>query len=211
MPWKFPPYKMVDGDVMHIEDVSEDLEKIIEEAAAQLNEHNFSASVVTKTIVEDSIAYRVHQTTVTDTASVGYGVTTANTFEVPELDIWIQVLSLSLTTDDSFLWISAPFQRTGQVDCHMYAIRVDGVLIGESILGTGEFNNETIQVIYYAGGSGAQAPGLRRISEPLMCEAMIEVGSGEHQIELCAYAAHGTFSTRGYVHNRQIFVIEIIK
>lgn len=238
MAWKYPPYRWYTGEVMHIEDLNEDLERIVEEASGYLNEHNWALNAFDRDDIADGTQHTVAYAYKEDPDSyrfMWYAARPDPTFPVPDTRLWyaVESIRISITTEDVLLWIMCSFQRCAVyvyqsiIDTHNlynfaqgfeFVLRVDGAMIWESLQGSGEPENEAVRVTRIGNTDNAQqSHGFGRQTEPMMCEAIVPVAPGVHQIELCVrslgkdYRVLGApkFLMGGDVRNREITVIQL--
>jgi hypothetical protein len=228
MAWKYPPYTMKALAVMATEDFSENCERIIEEVTGELNEHNWQADAFTRADVADAAQFVLSSTFVEDPLSCDPSdYSGVLTFVLPTVATW-QVIGGTqkiLQTHDCILWITGSVQYSGlywsadlktqYLDATpgiILAIRVDGVVITESILGSGEPENEAVRIDRSAGGVGYasyQTYGFGRPAEPLQTEAVVPVATGTHTIELVARPVLGRWRDYMSIRNRDVTIVQL--
>ena len=221
MAWKYPKHRTRDAQPMDLDALNTNFSLVVTEMQGNLNEHNWASGAFT-----DPEAYakgaviRVRQAysevipmapTTAPPANVG-AVVSGTPYQVLDNYEWGSVVSQNVKTDATSLWIMASFQhsvsnasptaRNGV----MYAIRIDGVVLVETITGGGERHTD-------AKGEGYDGDGTHM---PFVIEAVIPVVAGPHRVELVARMATSVAGTAALasgdywmIHNRELLIMEL--
>ena len=105
------------------------------------------------------------------------------------------------------LWEGSSINVTTGLDWgSMFAIRVDGAVIYESLVGTGELDNDPASEA--AGVLNAPALWGRRYAVSMDC--IVDVPPGAHVIEVVCYSESANYDTKHFVSNRELFVLEML-
>ena len=153
MGYRFPPNKLKDTEVVDIERTNENFQAIAEEASSNLNEHNWedgafvSATQVKadRDIFANTAAYRLFRESRNSDAVLDPKTGTNPAGNVEESQAWTTVpdLTKTFTSEGGMVYVigscgvynhvenSAPRPDRG----NHFAIRVDGQVITESIVG----------------------------------------------------------------------------
>mgnify|MGYP003641537633 FL=1 len=184
MAWKYPEHYLEANSPIDMDEVNEDFLSFSQEAG-RLNEHNWvQGAVPDREDVSLLAVYRFgkEQTTVamsldsgTYVAAWNYASPAADWFPVVPSLHWQVVISKTVTTDSSPVYFGASFQQIGRYIMRtgpQYALRVDGVVIPETMTMTGDASNDPY---------GANSP---TCEFPLSLETIFFATSGEHVFEL---------------------------
>lgn len=219
MAWKYPRYRSVDGEVMDLDAINENFETVVQEMQGQLNEHNWASNAFTSaTDYTINSCLRTKQV-VSQVAAMLPGAVAPGTIAalvsgtayqtLPVFD-WDVVMTTTIRTGTSNLWISASFQHAYSALATnrqgiQYALRVDGIEIVETITGTGNRANDQ-------NGEGIDGRGTNM---PFLLDAIFPVIAGQHTIQLvarmCSGPSMGISANDVYwmVLNRELFVMEM--
>ena len=219
MTWKLPRYLTADGRVVNAEDVNENLLEVVEELGGRLNEHNFSSNVIASTAeMSGDAAFVWHSADagyVNHFSVIASGEVTNDTIgttqEIPAGVDWTAILvdgneSISIVTPACSLWILASWQVCAAADASprhtgnpgaRYALKVDGQVISETIIGGVEDNNDKSYDIRYG-------------AVPLATSVVLPVASGEHTISLvCRTSSRNSAKTK--IECRELIVLEMLR
>ena len=194
MGYRFPPNKLKDTEVVDIERTNENFQAIAEEASSNLNEHNWedgafvSATQVKadRDIFANTAAYRLFRES---RNSPKTGTNPAG--DVEESQAWTTVpdLTKTFTSEGGMVYVigscgvynhvenSAPRPDRG----NHFAIRVDGQVITESIVGGEEPMQEDLN---RTAESHLHSFGQVRFSFPVCVEAIMMLAPGVHTVEM---------------------------
>ena len=186
MSWRFPKHKLSAGQTVTPENLNEGLRPTAEELSGQLNEHNWKAATIPSFVnCQSDCAFVWHSTGVYSDANGGgtYGV---NFLEFPASATWKFLTDTQVikSTPACILWIHASLQvqpisfSTADIPRLAVAIMVDGQVIPETIVGSGDLGNEK-RVL----GSGPFG-GLINNGVPFATSVVLPVASGEHTIRI---------------------------
>ena len=211
MSWRFPKFPVQDGLVPNVDDINANFREVTDELGGKLNEQNWHKGAVDKIReVEPSAAFVWHSA---QRSHIDFfGGTTSGRHVITLNSNWTDVddCSLTLQTAEGMLYILSSFQVSpgayGDLDVFdqvmtLYGLKLDGLVIPESIIGTGEEQND------YAGGVAYGAI-------PLATSIIVPVSSGTHTLSLvCRTAMPGDVSsTRDksmYLYNRELIALEM--
>lgn len=199
MGYRFPPNKLKDTEVVDIERTNENFQAIAEEASSNLNEHNWedkafvSATQVKadRDIFANTAAYRLFRESVNTSAVLDPRTGTNPAGDVEESQAWTTVpdLTKTFTSEGGMVYVigscgvynhvenSAPRPDRG----NHFAIRVDGQVINESIVGGEEPMQEDLN---RTAESHLHSFGQVRFSFPVCAEAIMMLAPGVHTVEM---------------------------
>jgi len=252
MAWRYPQYDVKSGYVLDIDPINENFLPYIEEASGALNEHNFDSDVATMTrsqLTEDA-AFTLHHSvpgaaampSPTDYSGKNNWVTLPNNSD------WRTStkagMVLTLVAKGGTVWVCGSFQLlcgSGAIATDsagtfqawqkgfgfLAALKVDGVTINESLLGSGDSTNEYYRgyknsgMIYIPTGaaslSGPQCGGgISGARLPCVVDAVVELSPGPHKIEIAVMNVRGTMQSsstdrNSYIANRELFALEMLR
>mgnify|MGYP006419097953 CR=1 FL=1 len=119
-------------------------------------------------------------------------------------------------TQDTSLF-PTDFESIAPVDSGLgllFAISINGNIIVESLLGSGDISGEKIEL--NPDGSGAMiaaswaAPGIVMRDGAISIDAVVPLTSGRHKIEV-RVLNYFAKSVGAYISNRELFVLEMIR
>lgn len=193
MAWKFGPFVVTSGDVVDVDTVNEVFASVVDEVSAQLNEHNFDrGGFSTRSRWADDIALSLqHVFVAIDTAP--------NAEDVEISQSWHPIsttFAKTFTTKCRKVWVLASFQiNLATIYGSSLALELDGAVLGESILGSGDYGNDLLDEFVIASGVGTIAlgstPGLFVASPaavapqkgcPVVLDAIIDLPPGVHTV-----------------------------
>ena len=199
MGYRFPPNRLKDTEVIDIERANENFQAIVEEASSNLNEHNWedkafvSATQVKadRDIFANTAAYRLFRESVSSDAVLDPKTATNPAGDVEESQAWTTVpdLTKTFTSEGGMVYVigscgvynhtekNAPRPDRG----NHFAIRVDGQVITESIVGGEEPMQEDLN---RTAESHLHSFGQVRYSFPVCAEAIMMLAPGVHTIEM---------------------------
>tara|TARA_R110002096_G_scaffold146133_2_gene304430 strand:- start:819 stop:1454 length:636 start_codon:yes stop_codon:yes gene_type:complete len=209
MSWRFPKHKLSAGQTVTPENLNEGLRPTAEELSGQLNEHNWKeATIPSFTNCQSDCAFVWHSTGVYSDADPGnYGV---NFLEFPATATWQQLEDTKVTksTPACILWIHASFQvmpivfTSSGLPTLGAAIMVDGQVIQETIVGSGDLSNES--------SLGSQATGIQMLGVPFATSVALPVASGEHTVSIVVRANPTATNDKGIVvQSRELIVLQM--
>lgn len=213
MAWKFPKRRVEFGDPTAIDDINANFNAYSQEGGS-VDEHNFRANAISS---RSDLAPTVGLLITTASQEVNHGIVdAAGTASTPDnvtggsandiigaTSVWVPItgLSVSITTEDSPLWIIASLQRFNFSDA-AFAISIDGYVLSETIVGGTTRNNDP-------EGFGPSTP-----DSPYALDAVVPVGTGKHTVQVVArfrrrasWAATSALSDT--IQNRELIVIEL--
>lgn len=105
------------------------------------------------------------------------------------------------------LWRGSGISIVSDIDWGtMLAIRVDGAVIYESLVGSGEIDNDPASEA--AGVRNAPALWGRRY--PVSMDCVADVPPGVHTVEVVFYSESANYDTKHFVSNRELIVLEML-
>lgn len=221
MAWKYPRTRQRNGSPVDADAFNEDIESMLQDIQGNLNEHNWaSGAFPAATDYTKSAAIRFGRQVeevnprlpLNPTPALLANVVSGNAVRTETNFQWVPVLSRTVRVDPSVLWMMASFQHSASIPADpsertgiIYALRLDGIVLTETILGSGNRNNDP-------NGEGVDGIGTHMAFD---LEAVVPVTGGSHTIELVARMAMGiemqTPAADDYwmIHNREIIVVEM--
>lgn len=218
MAWKYPKYNNTDGEPIDAEAINVNFEAFIRETQGNLNEHNWASGAFTDAEdyeigaclridhSYDEVTPMAAQTAAPANIAAIVSGTAYQTIAVYDWDV---VDSTQIICDTALLWVIASFQHSVSNDFTRYGVqyglRLDGVVIAETVTGSGGRNTDS-------NGEGLDGDGTNM---PLVLDAILPVLSGPHTIELvarmCTSATIALPPTAAYwmVCNRELIVVEM--
>lgn len=199
MGYRFPPNRLKDTEVIDIERTNENFQAVTEEASSNLNEHNWedgafvSATQVKadRDVFENTAAYRLFRQSQSSERVLDPKSGVYSAAEIEESQAWTTVpqLKKTFTSQGGMVYIigscgvhnhvdeSAPRPDRG----NHFAIRVDGQVITESIVGGEEPSQEDLN---RTATSKLHSFGQVRFSFPVCAEAIMMLAPGVHTVEM---------------------------
>ena len=105
------------------------------------------------------------------------------------------------------LWEGTSIDSQGKLDWgSMFAIRVDGQVIYESLVGSGEIDNDPALFDRLVKSS----PALWGRRYPISMDCIVDVPPGAHIIEVVYYSEVANYATKHFASNRELFVLEML-
>ena len=223
MGYRFPPNRLKDSEVIDIERANENFQAIVEEASSKLNEHNWedkafvSATQVKadRDVFENKAAYRLFRESVTSERVLDpMSGTIGSSGDVEESQAWTTVpdLTKTFTSQGGMVYIigscgvfnfvanSAPRPDRG----NHFAIRIDGQVVTESIVGGEEPMQEDLN---RTNTSKLHSFGQRRFSFPVCAEAIMMLSPGVHTVEMVIRSDVSTKRSGINVNCRELDVV----
>lgn len=227
-----PKWCPATGDTIDPDDWNDNFRILYDEMSGRLNEHNHQSSAFQRTDLDPSAVYRATHVHGDDETTPTQFTTGVNTYATPRDGAWHQVIATTFgdTTGTEFpgglVWFIASFQASFDLaggesraqDHQQFALRIDGVLIPETITGSGEPDNDLIPT-----GDDSNPPfpgptieddgvGVHTI-EAVSLDWLLEIDPGVHTVELVARRAVlnlGSVPNDGYVKNRELIVLALV-
>tara|TARA_R110000824_G_scaffold38976_7_gene118463 strand:- start:2133 stop:2900 length:768 start_codon:yes stop_codon:yes gene_type:complete len=255
MAWRYPKYDVKSGYVIDIDPINENFLPFVEESSGALNENNFDSdqATLTRSQLAEDVAFTLHHAVPARSAmpSPTDYTNKNNWVTLPNNSDWQTStkagMVLNLVAKGGTVWICGSLQIicgtgdlpgiSGSDTTNVYswqkgfgflvALKVDGVTINESLLGSGDTTNE-----YYRGyknqGMVEQVTDLDQISGPvaggglsgarLPCsiDAVVELSPGPHRIEIAVLNIRASMKSsktdnNSYVANRELFALEMLR
>jgi len=154
---------------------------------------------------------------------------------------WVRVegmVKTGVSAQGGHLWAIASFQHDHQSDVltaidvgctpagyvymlssafngALYAIRVNGTIVEESVLGSLDWSNDRVRHVILgdveAETQVSASGGILWPAIPLVCDATVAIPPGTYTVELVVYVLPGTVGKRLFVSNREFMVLEVGK
>ncbi len=250
MAWRFPKHRISNNSVIEIDDINENFRAVVEEGSGELNEHNWAAASWSNRLTDlaDDVAVRVanYQSTVNpqdDATAPG----SASLIIENETNWQPLGPPRVITTTGADFWLIASFAArlpwyrenfnaavgSGILSepevayGAMFAFRVDGKVLAESLVGSGDLSNDYMETQEYranpqgVGVACFNSPAITATHAAVVVEAIATLPPGQHTIELVAMPPRRDLglveSFSGYVvneftkavTNREIILIEL--
>jgi len=186
----YPKHSLRADQPIDLEEINENFRGVVNEVHGSLDEHNFQSGAIPSAAVTSGGICRVweaHQKVDHDGVDEGRipgwtidHIETGNGVQVSNNRQWQSILSKTVTTGESLIWLMASFQQDPWWDWQevvpgcQYAIAVDGSIIYESIIGGLDRGNDPT------------GEGNNRRGHPFVCDAIYPVTAGEHTFSLQA-------------------------
>lgn len=185
MSWRFPRFRLRDGNALSTDDTNDSFLESADEMSGRLNEHNWaSGAIPTQADVQQDAAFVWHQVAVAADLFDSAGAGQVNWFEVEVNSGWVRLggMVLTITGPSALYWLHAssmyrkdlvhatglPFMR--------WAIRVDGQIVPESVVGGLEDDFLPLNWNGYRPVGGMS---------PIETNLLIPATAGQHIIEFC--------------------------
>ena len=257
MAWRYPRYDIKSGYVLDIDPINENFLPYVEESSGALNEHNFDSDepTLTRSQLAEDVAFTLHHSAPPKTAmpsNLDYS-DRSNWVTLPNNSDWQTStkagMALTLVAKGGTVWICGSLQLIcGEgdlpgigtddiVDGAVYswqkgfgflvALKVDGVTINESLLGSGDSGNEfyrgykNLGLVYKVTSlshlSGPQAGGgLSGARLPCSIDAVVELSPGPHTIEIAVLNIRGSMqssedNSNSFIATRELFALEMLR
>jgi hypothetical protein len=209
--WRLPKFPLKNTRVNDADDVNANFYEVVEELGGHLSEHNWNqtTSIVNTDIASDA-AFVWHSVAVVQamfsnlTAATDFTPDGGNWARIETTPGWelIDSMTRTFTSPGCLLDIQASWQMRPNIQTApddsarcSFGIRLDGVVIPESILGIVDMEN-------YRPAGIAYGPC------PLECGINIPVGSGSHTVELVVRTT-GDNKETPWVGSRELGVLEM--
>lgn len=251
MAWKYPKYDIASGYVIDVDPINDNFLPIVNEQSGALDEHNIAANVdgvesgVLRRKLALDAAFTLHHSE--KTASPTDYTNKTGWLKISPSDDWQSWSSttgtrLEFVSTGTTMWACASFQLICGFDATApgastsdyqkgfgfnIALRLDGVIVYDSLLGSGDSSNEFYRGYNNRGGMLAPSAakdlaipqcggGITGARLPITVDAVIDISPGEHTLELVVMNIRGhTRSTATdrfcYVATREIFALEMAR
>ena len=246
MAWRYPPQYIGPKYVADISPINENLSTLAGEVSGMLNEHNLRASedtsesLLTRAQLENDAAFRIKYVTA-NPIPIGddYGSRT-NWATIAAADGWQTFTDdgcqIEFVAVGGLVWLNASFS----VVCgfgvaskfqkgygYNFALELDGVIVYESLVGSGESASEfyngpngrgarltpikSANLVTPVGGGGVSAA---RIA--MVVDAIVNVPPGPHTVRIAIMNIRGKMqrdpvNSDTFITNREMFVMELMR
>tara|TARA_R110000765_G_scaffold47073_4_gene96887 strand:+ start:3382 stop:4137 length:756 start_codon:yes stop_codon:yes gene_type:complete len=251
MSWRYKLYNIQPEQVVTIDPINDNFQPFVEEIAGGLNEHNFAPDGLDRTHFADDTALVVHTSQANDVREglVGYDdPSAANWVTIQPVETWQTFpdtgLTVTFTTKATTLYLCASFNihcgtnwaneggpANGERERiykqlgfgYLVAIRLDGTVINETILGSGDAGVDDFQARDFVTGDGTSVTfgrpqgggGIAGARLPLTVDAVVEALPGEHTVDVVVMNIKGSMRTAAslstYIGQREIFALELVR
>lgn len=232
MAWKYPKRPIVGSHVIDIEPINDNLLSVVEESSGYLNEHNLTGLLVTRDDLPKNISMSLKYSYHDDVSPINDQGTNWRTFPAaPFFQTKSKVgLSITATFRGGPVWICGsftlhchnnpraffPFNPDGVGFEHAHnngrtkgfgynvAIELDGAILPESLIGTGDQNTErytdsACDVIYTDDTTpykidwkSAGGGGINGAMNSVVVDAVVDVTPGRHTIRIAILDISGS-------------------
>ena len=224
MGYRYPKHRLRDTEVIDVERLNENFQAITEEASSQLNEHNWSASAFGDTertsLFADAAAYKLHRATGNHAAvETPYEPSSWPNVDgnMTESREWALVpdMTQTISSEGGLVYVigscslyndTTSSSKRPTRGAH-FAIRIDGQVIPESIVGGTEFMQEDLNRSHYAE---RHAFGMRRTGWPVCVELVYPIARGRHTIEMVMMGDATSQRDKICIFCRELDVIEML-
>lgn len=251
MSWRYKLYNIQPEQVVTIDPINDNFQPFVEEAAGGLNEHNFTAEALDRTHFADDAALVVHTSQANNVREglIGYDDPSgANWVTIQPVETWQTFpdtgLTVTFTTKATTLYLCASFNihcGTNWVNedgpalggsarvykqlgfGYLVALRFDGTVINETILGSGDAGVDDFQARDFVTSDDLNANfvrpqgggGISGARLPLTVDAVVEALPGEHTVDVVVMNIKGSMRTAAslstYIGQREIFALELVR
>jgi len=247
MAWKYPKYDIASGYVIDVDPINDNFLPVVNEHSGAIGEHNLSAasSGITRAKLATDAAFTLHHST-KEASPTDYGKKDG-WLKISPSDDWqaypnADGVRLEFVSTGTTMWACASLQLicgyngTGQnVAFTDYqkgfgfnvALRLDGVIVYDSLLGSGDTSNEFYRAFKNRGGVLAPSAakdlaipqcggGLAGARLPVTVDAVIDISPGEHVLEVVVMNIRGQSRSTAtdrfcYIATREIFALEMAR
>jgi hypothetical protein len=230
MSHRFPKHAQASTEVVDLDAVNENFKAYTEEVENKLNEHNFSADAWDRTNMSNDISLRLFASLYNsgespdryEDYSGSYPSFPSNSVRVPPTGAWHTIMSKQFDSKGGILWVIGTCQfglfvpnleLYSGVPGVQFGIRVNGVLIDDSVDGTLDLEIEVIDDEDNMNGSWNPTPGHARFRHPIRVQATPAVPPGNVLVELVASTIRPWDEAAGaeekFVFNREIIIVEM--
>jgi hypothetical protein len=189
MAWFIPPEPILEGDVLDVDDLNDNIQAFHSELEGELNEHNFDNDCLEDMLAKMATDFclQLNQVTVSRDPHAS-GVT------LPHSTTWFPIPGAEITFDtrggDHYVVASWGIGATNGTDTRptgkMYAIEVDGNVYPESLLGSGDLSCDFVRKGVEPGSSPYDfdsAPAWRG-DRAFKIEMWLYLGAGQHTAKI---------------------------
>jgi len=223
MSWRYGPFVVEQDYVADIDTVNDNFRAIVGEVTAQLNEHNFARnSFSDRSLWAEDIGLKLNH------VKVNYAAACASETVQPAFD-WRPLgvnFNKSFVTKCRKVWVCASFQAGFALEYGVFlALELDGIVLGESLLGSGDHGNDLIDkldvslfpTISYSFGATpgifmplGSTPVAQQRGGPFVLDAVIDIPPGEHIIRPVFFSLkQAGFSEIGNLGDYELIVMEM--
>jgi len=248
--WRFPVYPIQPGYVLGTDQFNENFLCVTEEVSGRLNEHNFAAtpiSLLARDNLTSDAFNRLHYSTpdLPFPSVIAY-TSKPNWVVISTLDSWqtfedvdtagsevdSKGVRLAYIGAGGPTWICASFTVHAGNDTteelqkgygYLFALEVDGVIMGESLLGSGDLDQEL-----YARGRIFVTPTADQLDEPqggggisgarlaIVLDAVVDLLPGNHVVKVAVMNLRGSMASTAtnpdtYISTRELFALELLR
>jgi len=249
MAWRYPPQYIGPKYALDITPVNENLSTLAGEVSGMLNEHNFSTAtsdsseagaLLTRAQLAEDAAFRIEYVTADPVPPGAAYVDKTNWVTIAAVDSWQTFpdngCQIEFTAVGGLVWLTASFSvvcGNGQPSSfqkgygYNFALELDGVIVNESLVGSGESVSEfyngpngrgaklrplaAANLISPMGGGGVSAA---RIA--MTVDAIVNVPPGPHTVRIAVMNIRGKMqssptNSNTYITTREMFAMELMR
>jgi hypothetical protein len=245
MAWRYPQYPITPQSVLDVDPINENFLIVVGEVAGNLNEHNLDVGSLklNRSQMADDAAFRLHRgipTSIPVTGSDPTSIRNAGWLKIPSVGSWQTFpdpgTRLSFVAVGGTVWLNAAFnvycrsQAYPSLDSigyqkgfgYNFALRLDGSLLYESLLGSGDPTQDDYRhtILNPSTPGDIQTPqcggGISAAQIPVALDAVVELLPGPHVLELAIQNLRGSMragpaSGDTYFGTREIFALEMLR
>jgi len=243
MAWKYPKYDIRSGFAADIDAINENFIAVVDETSGALNEHNFDSSqtVLKRQQIASDGAFSIH---VTKSVADPVDFEDKDGWQtIQQIDDWqtfdADGATLNFVSRGAMTYICASFQLIATDNAttrdqkgfgFLVALRVDGTLIFDSLLGSGDSSSEFYRGFKNRGGnldtsSGDSRSkicipqgggGLSGARLPVSIDATMYLPPGPRKVEIAvmnirANSRSSASDENTYIASRELFAMEMLR
>ena len=250
MSWRYKLYNIEPKQVVTIDPINDNFQPYVEELGGALNAHNFNAEAFSRAQFKDSVAHVLH---LSRDNSVSLGLegydnpASAGWATIRGSESWQSFseagLTLKFTARASKVYLCASFNihcgtnKTTKLDGtgtavpayrqlgygYLAALRVDGTILNETILGSGDAGVDSYAARDFTVGDSQTAVlqehqaggGTAGARLPVTLDAVLDIVPGEHTVEVVIMNIKGSMRTieglATFIGQRELFALEMVR
>lgn len=224
MSWKFGPFTVSTREVADIESINENFLSVVEEVTGELNEHNFALDAFSaeadREKLSDNVGIRLHHMYRTaDPNAVVDDADSTRPHDIPISTSWRPLDSTYeklVVTNGGDLWILASFQvKTGAVYGALFALEINGTVMGDTLIGTGDIDNDQLDSFDIVNGGIVDFGALPSIWLPnagaMVVEGVVTVPPGTYLIRpvIRNPRLHPNDVNKQEISNQELIIVEM--
>ncbi len=195
MSWKYPEHPIESGGVVEIDDINRNIGEFAQELDGGLNEHNWEKNSFDRTDCTDDVSIQCWRTKQEQNPTVSFIYYQDEYHRVRSNQGWFpvstpsQTCSLTITTPGSVLWVMGTLQHIQAANSSatvQYALRIDGVVIPETITGSSSTLDDGVHIASVSGKYNTvfYGSGIWQRYRAVGMDTLVSVEPGTHTVEL---------------------------